>query len=351
MAEQQQNPWKEALATIDVSTIDQLNALKKDRDVLDARLKGLDAVRADFADAVYQRVRGDYEKRLAALDAEALPLKHAARTEYAKLRELNARFEADHEAIKLDQQELELRHKLGEFSDAEFKKRVGDIEESVREKAAAHDEATALKARFLEPFEDESDLSFEADAARAAALIGAPATTTQFATLASVAAMAGIDLADVRTNEVAAVLSTAPPNKTQVMTAINLSDPALAAAAAASAVPAAAPAAAATNGGGATQVFRAARLVPQNPEAGKQSYALALKPTNLGSDAANEVRLAGPGVDAKHAQIVVSMGGFTIVDLSSKHGTRVNAEKIRERQLRHEDVVQIGAARFVFREG
>ncbi len=345
MAEQLQNPWKEALAAIDVSTIDQLNTLKKDRDVLDERLKGLDAVRAEFAEAVYQRVRGDYEKRLAALDAEALPLKHAARTEYAKLRELNTRFEADHEAIKLDQQELELRHKLGEFSDAEFKKRMGGIEDSVRDTAAAHDEAAALKARFLEPFNDESDLSFEADAARAAALIGAPATTQQFATLASVAAMAGIDLADARTNEVAAVLSNSPPNKTQVMSAINLPDPALAAAAAAAAGPAA------NGGGGATQVFRAARLVPQNPEAGKQSYALALKPTNLGSDAANEVRLNGPGVDAKHAQIVVSMGGFTIVDLSSKHGTRVNAEKIRERQLRHEDVVQIGAARFVFREG
>jgi hypothetical protein len=344
MSDQQQNPWKEALAAIDVSAIDQLNTLKKDRDVLDERLKGLDAVRADFADAVYQRVRGDYEKRLAALDAEALPLKQAARTEFAKLRELNTRFEADHDAIKLDQQELELRHKLGEFSDAEFKKRMGGIEDAVRDKGAAHEEAVALKARFLEPFNDESELSFEADAARAAALIGAPATTQQFATLASVAAMAGIDLADARTNEVDAVLSSAAPNKTQVMSAINLPDPALAAAAAVAAPPAA-------NGGGATQVFRAARLVPQNPEAGKQSFALALKPTNLGSDAANEVRLSGPGVDGKHAQIVVSMGGFTIVDLSSKHGTRVNAEKIRERQLRHEDVVQIGAARFVFREG
>ena len=339
----EQNPWKQALAAIDASAIEQLNTLKKDRDILDERLKALDGVRQDFADAVYQRVRGDYQKRLTALDEEALPLKLLARTEYAKLRELNARFEADHEAIKLDQQELELRHKLGEFSDAEFKKRSGAIEETVRDKAAAHEEAAALKARFLEPFNDESELSLEADAARAAALIGAPATTQQFATLA------GVDLSDQRTNEVAAVLCSSAPHKTQVMSAINLPDPALAAAGAALAATAGATPAGA--GAGATQVFRAARLVPQNPEAGKQSYALALKPTNLGSDAANEVRLQGPGVDAKHAQIVVSMGGFTIVDLGSKHGTRVNAEKIRERQLRHEDVVQIGAARFVFREG
>ena len=98
-------------------------------------------------------------------------------------------------------------------------------------------------------------------------------------------------------------------------------------------------------------MFRAARLVPQNPEAGKQSFSLSLKPTSLGSDSSNDIRLGGPGVDAKHAQIAVSMGGFTVVDLNSKHGTRVNAEKVRERQLRHEDVIQIGAARFVFREG
>ena len=339
----EQNPWKQALAAIDASAIEQLNTLKKDRDILDERLKALDGVRQDFADAVYQRVRGDYQKRLTALEEEAQPLKLIARTEFAKLRELNARFEADHEAIKLDQQELELRHKLGEFSDAEFKKRTGAIEDAVRDKAAAHEEAAALKARFLEPFNDESELSLEADAARAAALIGAPATTQQFATLA------GVDLSDMRTNEVAAVLSSSAPNKTQVMSAINLPEPAMAAAGAAAAASAAASAPPAA--GGATQVFRAARLVPQNPEAGKQSYALALKPTNLGSDAANEVRLQGPGVDSKHAQIVVSMGGFTIVDLGSKHGTRVNAEKIRERQLRHEDVVQIGAARFVFREG
>jgi pSer/pThr/pTyr-binding forkhead associated (FHA) protein len=45
------------------------------------------------------------------------------------------------------------------------------------------------------------------------------------------------------------------------------------------------------------------------------------------------------------------MSGFTIVDLNTKHGTRVNAEKIRERPLRNDDVIQIGAARFVFREG
>jgi hypothetical protein len=336
---QQENQWQQALATIDASSIDALNAIKKDHDVLDERLKALDKVKQDFAEAVYTRVRGDYEKRRAELDEKAAPLKDAAREQYSKLRELVKRIEADHEAIKLDQQELELRHKLGEFDDKEFKRRLGEIEGTIKERTQAHEQAGALKKRFLEPFGDESELTVMQDEAAAAAALINTQGTTQRQTLAGadLAAIANT-LADMRTNEVAAVLDDAPPNKTQVMSAINLPEPALAAAGGAPA-------------GGATQVFRAARLVPQNPEAGKQSFALALKPTNIGADAANEIRIVGPGVDAKHAQIAVSMGGFTIVDLNSKHGTRVNAEKIRERQLRHEDVVQIGAARFVFREG
>ncbi len=336
----QENPWQQALAAIDVSSIDSLKTLKQDQDVLDQRLSAMDAMKKDVADAVYQRVRDDYQKRRQGLEEQSAPLKLAARAQYAKLRELSDRFEADHEAIRLDQQELELRHKVGEFDDAEFKRRLAAIEGAIKDKSTAREKATQLKTRFLEAFHSETELTAEADAGLtskvdavpAATSVGAANTTQRFTTLSSA------DLAEMKTNEISAVQS-GPPNKTQVMSAINLPEHALAAAAAAAA------------DSGATQVFRTARLVPQNPEAGKQSFALALKPTSIGADAASDVRISGPGVDAKHAQIAVNMGGFTIVDLNSKHGTRVNAEKVRERQLRHEDVIQIGAARFVFREG
>lgn len=324
MAEQE-NPWQQALAAIDLTSIDALKTLKRDQDVLEQRLTAMDQLKKDVADAVYQRVRGDYEKRERALEEQSTPLKQAARAQYAKLRGLSERFEADHEAIRLDQQELELRHKLGEFDDAEFGRRLASIEGAVKDKTEAREQALGLKARFLEAFHSEAELTQDAGAASAPA--PAPAavdTTDRFAT------MTGVDLAEMKTNEVKAIQS-GPPNKTQVMTAI--------------------PDSVVGPAGGSTQVFRAARLVPQNPEAGKQSFALALKPTSMGADAANDVRIGGPGVDSKHAQIAVNMGGFTIVDLSSKHGTRVNGEKVRERQLRHEDVIQVGAARFVFREG
>ena len=52
-----------------------------------------------------------------------------------------------------------------------------------------------------------------------------------------------------------------------------------------------------------TVMFKPARLVPQNPEAGKSTYTLGLKALAVGSDGASDIRIGGPGVDPRHAQI------------------------------------------------
>jgi pSer/pThr/pTyr-binding forkhead associated (FHA) protein len=96
-----------------------------------------------------------------------------------------------------------------------------------------------------------------------------------------------------------------------------------------------------------TMILRTARLVPQNPEAGKQNVTLALKPMSIGSDPGCDVRVAGAA--ARHAEIRVSMAGFTVSDLGG--GLRVNGVALPQHLLRHDDVVEIGPARFAFREG
>lgn len=319
----QENPWQEALAAIDLSAIDSLKTLKHEQDVLDERLQAMDGLKTEVATAVYLRVRDDYLKRRRALEEQAMPLKQSGREQYAKLRGLLDKFEADHEAIKLDQQELELRHKLKEFDEKEFQRRIKAIESAVKEKAEARARALELKTRFLEAFHTESELE--------SGVVPASEITNPGGVTRPSAAVTDTDVQNaIRTHEVPALRAGDPPGKTQVMPAVDVPD---------------------LPPSSTTTIFRAARLVPQNPEAGKQTFTLSLKPTNLGADSSNDVRIGGPGVDAKHAQITVSMGGFTLVDLGSKHGTRVNAEKVRERQLRHEDVIQIGAARYIFREG
>lgn len=339
-----ENDWQGALAAIDQSSIDKLKALKQEQDKLGERLQAMDDLKASVPTPVYLRVREDYSQQLRKLEEEARPLQQAARDQYALLRGLLDKFEANHEVVKLDQQELELRHKLGEFDDKEFQARSKKIEGGLKDAAEARARALEVKARFLEAFHSETELETEPPAPTpAAAPAPAPASTRQLPTLGE----AELAQSQARTHEVPVIMGDASPASTQIMSAISI-PAASAPAAPALAAPRPAPPRAAE---GATQIFRAARLVPQNPEAGKQTYTLNLKPMNIGADTSNDIRIGGPGVDPKHAQITVSMAGFTLVDLGSKHGTRVNAEKVRERPLANEDVIQIGAARFVFREG
>ncbi|HSE13007.1 MAG TPA: hypothetical protein VLB69_10270, partial [Rudaea sp.] len=194
MANPEDNEWQSALDAIDLSAIESLKKLKLEQDVLDERLKAMEDLKAEVAGAVYLRVREDYRKRQTSLDEQSRPLKQAARDQYARLRTLLARFEADHEAVKLDQQELELRHKLGEFDDKEFAKRIKAIESSVKDKAEARARALDLKARFLEAFHAESELEGETTPV--------PRGKADSATTQQFSALTAAELAEARTSEV-----------------------------------------------------------------------------------------------------------------------------------------------------
>ena len=60
-----------------------------------------------------------------------------------------------------------------------------------------------------------------------------------------------------------------------------------------------------------------------------------------------DIRIAGSM--PHHAEIRVSMAGYTVSDLGG--GVRINGVAIEQHLLRHDDVLEIGPARFTFREG
>ena len=326
---------QEELKKIEVAPADALKALKDEQDVLEGRIKAMEEKKADVAEAVYQRVRGDYASRLDALRAQSLPLKEQARAQYAQLKSILGTLEAAHEAVKLDKQEIELRHTLGEFDKKEFDKRTKALDTAAAEKQAWYQQAQEIRARFAACVHSESELDTPAPAAPAAA-------AAQSYTTGEIPSPAG---APVGATVVMPAMKPAPApppmpadGGTMVMAAIPRVTP-----------PAAAPAPAPPMGSNATIAFRPARLVPQNPEAGKTTFSIALKPMAIGSDTGNDIKLGSSGVDAKHARITPTTQGFVLSDLGSKQGTKVNSEKITERVLQNEDVVQIGVATFVFR--
>lgn len=337
-------------SAIDASCIDALTRLKEEQDVLDQRVKAMDEMKASVAEAVYLRVRSDYVARRNALEEQARPLRDSARSEYAKLAAILSGLESAHEAIEFDRQEIELRHKLGEFDDAAHANRIAEIDARAGEKAALLEQARALRGRFVGAVRNEAELLGALPAVApptAAAVVDAAATppTSQPIVAANyTTSEVPAPVVDVTAKLPKVPVDAVPPpiGGTAVMPAIPPVAP-----------PPAAPSPPPPRSGGvdATVVFRPARLVPQNPEAGKTTHPLALKTLAIGADPAADIRLTGPGIEPRHAKLEPTPKGYLLTDFDTKHGTRVNAEKIKERVLANEDVIQIGAARFVFRTG
>ncbi len=367
---------QDELAAIDVSPLDALMGIKAELETLESRLAAMEERKATVAAPVYQRVRGDYEARRRQLESDAAPLKAAARAEYAKLATLLSRSEADHEAARLDREEIEFRHALGEFDDAEFKRRIGAVDEQLAAKSAAREQALALRQRFVAAFRSEEELVSAVPAApprkpepvpapppAAAAPEPVPAPAPVAAPPAATELPAGemptrrlptldpatldVPKIDVPTLVAKPVSAEPPPlpaapaataGATQILRAIKPGDLA-AAASAATPAPAGKPSEP-------TVVVRSGRLVPQNPEAGKLSHTIGAKPLTIGSGESCDIRVAG--ASARHAEVRASMAGITVSDLGG--GVRINGVVIEQHLLRHEDVLEIGAARFTFRE-
>ena len=322
----------ELLAGVDLAPIDALKALKQEADLLRSRRASMEALKADFAEPVYRRVDADYTRQLDAVEKKAEPLRQQALAAYAGLRNAVREIDAAHDAVKLDRQEIDLRHKLGEFDAAERDRRAAAIENALNESRAAHERAQALRSRFLEVFPDEAELD-KASAPR-------PAMTTPVRPI-------------IGEGRIHAPPPTIEPAMTRVLPVLDLPEPPKPPAAAkAPPAPVAPPPVPGTVAGAAATMFlRTARLVPQSPEAGRAAIPLPPRPVTLGNDGTAEIQVGGPGVEPRHAEININAKGYTLVDLGSKLGTLVNAEPVQERLLRHEDVIQIGAARYVFREG
>lgn len=319
----------ELLSGVDLAPIDALKALKAEADQLRSRRASMESLKADFAEPVFRRVDADYARQLETIEKKAEPLRQQALAAYAGLRNAVREIEASHEAVRLDRQEIDLRHKLGEFDGAERDRRAAAIESTLAESRAAHEHAQSLRSRFLEVFPDEAEL----DRAQAARVIAPPPNART-------------------TGEQPRVPPAIEPAMTRVMPILDLPEPPKVPPVMAKAPPPPAPAASGTiNNAAATMFLRTARLVPQSAEAGRAAIPLPPRPVSLGNDAAAEIQVGGPGVEPRHAEININAKGYMLVDLGSKLGTLVNAEPIQERLLRHEDVIQIGAARYVFREG
>lgn len=84
---------------------------------------------------------------------------------------------------------------------------------------------------------------------------------------------------------------------------------------------------------------------------GGSTVALGALPCLIGRDRRCDVVLDDPRVSRRHAEVRLRLGRFTLADLGSTNGTRLNGRPVSEAALADGDLVAIGPATIVFRAG
>src|SRR5262245_11943987 len=103
------------LQDIDTSVLDRLVNIRQEESRLEAFRSRAGEMKGQVSDQVYRRVLEDYTKRHSALEQQATPLKTKGRAEYRKLHVLIADVTRIRDQARLEKEELEFRHAVGEL--------------------------------------------------------------------------------------------------------------------------------------------------------------------------------------------------------------------------------------------
>jgi len=79
-----------------------------------------------------------------------------------------------------------------------------------------------------------------------------------------------------------------------------------------------------------------------------QTFEIKADETILGRDPANPVTVDDPSVSAQHCAVLRDGQRFTLRDLKSTNGTRINDRRITESRLNVKDVISLGSVEIVF---
>jgi pSer/pThr/pTyr-binding forkhead associated (FHA) protein len=94
-------------------------------------------------------------------------------------------------------------------------------------------------------------------------------------------------------------------------------------------------------------------LVIRNGSFQGMSYSLSNEETLIGRTPTTDITLIDEGISREHALILhdTETGTYTIEDLQSTNGTKVNGKRVRSHELEDGDEIEIGHTVFQFTRG
>ena len=326
------------LTRFDASHLEALAQLEADERTIRA-LSEKAVLRREREAEIFGRVMADYDARMTAIAAQSEPVRQRVREDLQKLQALYQNYSEGLARARVQLQECEFRHEIGEFTPEEFERCQQTAERTIAERAAELDAATALRQRYLEllpnePVGPRQAQPTPAQAAEAAAApVEPPVVETPPAAFPAVSAGAvappptpGVTLADARP----------PDDRTMFMRAPAASDFAL-------------PSAGSTDDSGEdrTVSLAAAILIEEHDGLPGTHHRLGVT-TTIGRTPDNQIVVPVKEVSRRHAQIVVADEGYVLKDLDSPNGTFVNGDRITEHRLQEGDRIMLAGTTFVF---
>jgi hypothetical protein len=322
----QESGVQAAIRAIETTSLEKLLDIRKEQARLTEYRTRAEALKGKVEAEVWKRVVDDYTRRAKSFDEQGAPLRTQVRAEYQKLRALFDQIRSGNEAARLEKEELELRHAVGELSDEDLAERLkapNQVLDQCRGDLVAVDEQ---KARFLSAFESEADLEAGVPPTRATRQTAA-AQTADPESVESTTKLTPDSGDDNDAHDLKTVLvpELAPDAEAAVATDRPSRDDE-----------------------GATFLLPLAALMVGGINSTTTEHRLAAL-NYLGRSEDNQIQIARPGVSRRHALIVATPSGFTIKDLQSQNGTFVNGDRITERPLVDGDCILIGNAELTFR--
>jgi hypothetical protein len=336
----------EDLSSIDVSHLDALAKLESDQRAIRA-LSEKAAWHRDKVVEVYSRVIRDYDARMVVLEEQVGAVRERVREDLRKLDALHARCREAVDQAKVELQESEFRHEIGEYTREEFLKRQQAADQTIGDRQQEFENVAKLRLRYAELLPGEPAAA-PAPARRPpqgpppAVVAPPPAVTPPVPVVAAVQAPAPpppVPVGPVPVSRVAEEDPIPPPEgATSFLPPPSTSD---------FQVPPVGEVSGDSESFG-TVAVSAAMLIEDRSGLPGAHHRLGLL-TTIGRTPDNQIVVPIREVSRRHAEIVLTEGGYVVKDLGSPNGTFVNGERITEHRLQDGDRIAMGGQVFVFK--
>ncbi|BBB32058.1 hypothetical protein TTHT_0467 [Thermotomaculum hydrothermale] len=295
------------------------------------RVEKLEEKKTSISEIVYEKIRGDYEKKIETLNAEIYPLIEQLAVLKSEIDSMLKEIEGEISEVNIKKEEIQVRCDLGEFSQEKADEMIKALEDENKERFELYEKLKKYSEKMDEVL--QSNILMQENNTPDLEEPEVIAEDFQEKT-------ADENIADISPGDIEGAFETKTGIQTGISVPVEMEEDGTVFE----------PSEAVGSNEGKTMLIRQPKLeIIAGGNEGTE-FRLKLGTTNIGNDESNDIVIDNPTVEFKHAQIVFEPEGFKIYDFNSEKGIFVNGVKVNECVLKVGDIISLGNVQLKFKE-